>query len=264
MTVDTERDLPALITELTEAMNQASGAIVQAVDAIKPTPKLSDVELKKALENGVLIPYRILVNEAGIDMTTAKTNFPYLVRGKSLLVATDGTLDGVTIRFNMKTADAIPVKYMRLWIGDFFQIFLTHAAQSGKKLWIITFNETVEVKALAAVSAVSAEILNKVSSDLFSTVANINNGITFTGDSFSVEEYAAIVISLYADQDLTLYVDQSLDGTNYDISESQGYASSDAKGFEFKVIGRTARIRINNDSGANTTVLRAHVAARRM
>jgi len=92
-----------------------------------------------------------------------------------------------------------------------------------------------------------------------STTANINTGSSYTGSSFSTSKYNKITGILFADQDLTLSIEQSVDGSNWDeVTDITYTASSTDGGYSVEIVGLYARMKISNASGSNTTTLRAY------
>lgn len=209
------------------------------------TRRLSPAELKRMLESGEEIPYQV----KEFDMTSARTNERVVIEGDHLTVQTDGSLDGVTIRFNMETADAVPVKYFNPWRQQFFVLFLTHTAQPGKKLYLAIGRA---ISAEGQSFEMAAEMINKVSATVDSTTANLGIAGTYTGSAFSVEEYARIIGSCFADQAGTLYIDQRNDGTNWDIRSTIAYVATDPMGFTVEVVANEARLVFVNGAAAQT------------
>jgi hypothetical protein len=97
---------------------------------------------------------------------------------------------------------------------------------------------------------------------LDSTIANINNGASYTGSMKNVQLFSKIVGTIFADRNLTLYVDFSSDGTNFDYSNSTSVTASTGATFSVEVCAPWVRLRITNASGGNTTILRAYMWAR--
>ena len=91
------------------------------------------------------------------------------------------------------------------------------------------------------------------------STANLSSGATFTGTGTSIPGVAIINVMLYADQNCTVYVDQSGDGTNYDISDTYYYVAS-VGGFSVpaQVAGVSYRVRVTNTGASSTTVLRLY------
>lgn len=89
-------------------------------------------QFRKMLEGGGQVPYEV----KSYDMSSARTDSVINVEGEVLTAQTDGSLDGVEIRFNMLTADAVPMLYFNPVQMQFFRIFLTHTAQSSKTLYL--------------------------------------------------------------------------------------------------------------------------------
>ena len=99
---------------------------------LPPIRRLPLTEMKRQLESGQHIPYEV----KEFDMTSARTDEEIMVEGDHLTVQTDGTLTGVTIRFNMPTASAVPMAYFNPFKEQFFKLYLTHTAQTGKTLYL--------------------------------------------------------------------------------------------------------------------------------
>lgn len=220
------------------------------------------VKLQQRLLAGDYKPYELINGDNGISLTAARTDAEFVIEGDTLSWATDGELAGITVRFNNKANHAIPLHLFTNWKTQFYKIYLTHTAQSGKVLYLAVGRES---SAETSAQSVLVEVKNKVAAILDSSTANINNGATYTGSAFSIEAYAEMVGSLFADQNLTLYIDQRLSpNTNWDIVDSLAYTANTQQGFFQKVEGHEARVRIANASGTNTTAMRMYIAARRL
>jgi len=225
---------------------------------IPPIKRLSLADMKRQLESGQYMPYEVLE----FDMSSARTDEKVIVEGDHLTAQTDGTLDGVKIRFNMESASQVPIKYFNPWKQQFFRFYLTHTAQAGKTLYLAIGREAA---AETTSFELTSEFKNKVSAVLDSTTDNINNGASYTGSAFSIEEYGLIIGTLFADQDLTLHVDERVSpNTDWDARGTTSYTANSLMGFTAAVIGHEARIVIDNNSGSNTTTCRMYVTARRV
>ncbi len=227
-----------------------------AIKLYLPHRGLTLAELKRLLESGQLVPYRVME----FDMTAARTDEPVVVEGDRLNVQTDGTLDGVTIRFNMQSSDEVPVKYFNPWRQQFFKLFLTHTAQAGKTLYLAIGRMAI---AEPAQFEFGAELLNKVSAPVDSTVAPLGIAATYTGAAFSCVENGRIVGSCFADQAGTLYIDQRLDGVNWDTRSTIAYVANDPMGFSVEVVAPEARVVFLNGAVGQGT-FRLYTSLRRV
>jgi len=218
----------------------------------------SSVEMRRELELGQYIPYEV----RAFAMDSARADEKIEIEGDQLTaqVSTGGTLSGVKIRFNMPTADQVPMDMFNPWKQQFYTIYLTHTAQSGKTLYLAIGREAA---AETIGYSISAEFLNKVTL-LDSTTDNLNASATYTSSQFTVDAYARIIGTLLMTQNGTLYVDQSSDGTNYDFVESTSYTANDTLGFSVEVVAPYARVRLTNTGGSATTTLRLYTSARRV
>jgi len=90
-----------------------------------------------------------------------------------------------------------------------------------------------------------------------SSVTNINAGQTFTGKVESTLGIAGIQVNLKSDQDCLVYVDQSIDGINWDITDEYLYYIGIGNfGITTQATGSYFRIRVTNNSPTNTTYFR--------
>jgi len=105
--------------------------------------------------------------------------------------------------------------------------------------------------------------INELSGVLASTTTALGANASYTSGSFTVSGYGRIVGSCYADQAGTLYVEQSSDGTNFDVQSTFSYSAGALLGFSVEVVAPTARVRYVNGATAQT-VFRLYVRARRI
>lgn len=94
-----------------------------------------------------------------------------------------------------------------------------------------------------------------------SSTANLAAGATFTGTAANTLGVNAIQISLKTDQNCMVYVDQSPDGTNWDLSDPFNYYYSiDNFGVTVQAISSYFRVRVTNTGASITTYLRLQTA----
>ncbi len=225
---------------------------------LPPVKRLPLSEMKQQLESGQYVPYEV----KELDMTVARTDEPLVIEGDHLTaqVSSGATLTGITIRFNMETASPVPMEFFNPWKQQFFKIFLTHTAQADKKLYLAIGREaSSETQSFA----ITAELKNKVSALVDSTITPLLATISYTGDAFSVEEYGRIIGSCFADQDGTLYIDQRNDGTNWDYREEIAYTANELIGFSIEVMANEARLVFTNGA-VNQTAFRLFARLRRV
>jgi len=256
---------PQGLADLFSRQDELMLAILNQLRAEKGLPTLlSEPELKNQLVSGQLTPYEIIGGESGLSLTTARTNAKFRIQADQLSAQTDGTLAGVTIKFNRQDAHAVPIQYFNPWRIPFYEIYLTHTAQSGKTLYLVATRQAgIGVSSGTASFSFLAEMKNKVSAVLDSYTTPIGIAGTYTSQAFSVEEYGVIVGSVFANLDGTLTIQQTEDGTNYDIDESVAYAANALVGFITPVLAPIARVRFDNPGAAQTT-FRLYVRARRV
>lgn len=100
---------------------------------------------------------------------------------------------------------------------------------------------------------------NTVVDNLSSTVANLAVGATFTGPAIPDLNYTAVQYILNADQDCNIFIEQSPDGTNWDISDQFVFHAPIGNGNTVQLVGSFYRIRVTNIGFATTTHLRLQV-----
>jgi hypothetical protein len=90
-----------------------------------------------------------------------------------------------------------------------------------------------------------------------SSVADIAGGATFTGTSFSTATTNSIVVSFVASQNCTVFIDQSSNGTNWDISDSYNFNVLKGNfGVAVKAVAAFFRVRVTNVTASNATGVR--------
>lgn len=106
---------------------------------------------------------------------------------------------------------------------------------------------------------VNAIVQNVTVAPLNSSTAVLAPTGTFTGTGTSTLGVAGIQISFYANQNCTVYVEQSDDNTNWDVSDSYSYRYQTSPNFGTTVqaISSYFRVRVQNESQtASATVFR--------
>lgn len=90
-----------------------------------------------------------------------------------------------------------------------------------------------------------------------SSTANITAGATFTGTGTSTLGVIGIQVSLKTDQNCTVYIDQSPDNINWDITATYMYISSKGGyGWTIQALNSYYRVRVTNNGSVATTYLR--------
>ncbi len=117
---------------------------------------------------------------------------------------------------------------------------------------------TIEVTSLPAIPPGANNIglvtlgKNVQTASTNTTVALAASG-TFTGTNVLVDGYSLITGTVYSDQAGTLYIDQSSDGTNYDVTTNVSVSAATGVSFSVQVVAPNARIRYVNGATAQTT-----------
>lgn len=76
---------------------------------------------------------------------------------------------------------------------------------------------------------------------------------TWTSPTKLRERHDSVQGTVFADQGGSLYIEQSPDGTNWDVSAEYTIAASDGKGFSENLVAPFWRIRFVNGSTPQTT-----------
>jgi hypothetical protein len=85
-----------------------------------------------------------------------------------------------------------------------------------------------------------------------STTTPLGVGGTYAAPSKDVFAYRKIIGTIKTDQNGTLYIEQSPDGTNWDVSDSIAITGGTGVGFTVPIVGYRARIRYVNGAVAQT------------
>lgn len=93
-----------------------------------------------------------------------------------------------------------------------------------------------------------------------SSTANIAAGATWSGVSASTLGVAGIQVNTFVDQPHTVYVDQSPDGTHWDITDSYNVPASFGMSHPFQATASYVRVRVKNLGGSDSTVTRIQTA----
>jgi len=96
---------------------------------------------------------------------------------------------------------------------------------------------------------------NKTST-LNSTSTLLNTGATFTGTAEDVSKYNSLVIAAKTDQDGSMFVDFSNDGTNWDSILTFNVTASTNEVHRITITRKYCRVRFTNTSASNQTYLR--------
>jgi hypothetical protein len=101
---------------------------------------------------------------------------------------------------------------------------------------------------------------NVVADPINSTEIALNAGQTFTGAAVSTLGVVGIQISMKADQNAIVYVDQSPNGVHWDIVDLYNYYTSKNFGLTVQAVNSYYRIRITNNTSQDMTYLRFQTA----
>jgi hypothetical protein len=94
-----------------------------------------------------------------------------------------------------------------------------------------------------------------------SSTDNIVDTEEYTSGTVLMDRADRVAGMIFSDQAVTLYIEQSADGTNWDVSTDYSISANDGKGFSEEVLAAYVRIRVENDSGSDTTAFRLSAKA---
>lgn len=118
-------------------------------------------------------------------------------------------------------------------------------------------NNTIGSLVSAGVRQLAVSITqNVIASSNNSSTSNLASSATFTGTSDSTLGVAALQVNFFADQKCTIQVQQSTDGTNWDIADSYTIAASTGDGRTIQATGSFFRVLVTNNGGSTTTSFR--------
>lgn len=106
-------------------------------------------------------------------------------------------------------------------------------------------------------TAIIQEVTASLSNNYYSPpAANLNAGATLTLIGESILGVAAIRVNFISDQPCILYIDQSIDNINWDLTDTWIRLASQASGRTFQAVASYFRMRITNSGSSATTYLR--------
>ena len=91
------------------------------------------------------------------------------------------------------------------------------------------------------------------------TTTALGSGSTYTGSSVTVDKYTRLCGTVIADQNGTIYIYQSPDGSNWDYVSSFDFTANKGLAFSVEVVCPYAKMEITNTSGSAQTYLRAYL-----
>lgn len=116
----------------------------------------------------------------------------------------------------------------------------------------------IEVETVGTNHYLGTTVLQDVHlSDVNSSTANLTSGSTFTGTSDPTTAVAGIQVNLKTDQNCTVYIEQSMDNTNWDLSDSFNYYYSlGGASWTVQATASYVRVRVTNNGASTTTYFR--------
>ena len=99
-------------------------------------------------------------------------------------------------------------------------------------------------------------------STLNSSVAQLASGATFTGTVEDITAYPALSLMAFADQDLTVTVNQFIDAGGTKIAEQNTYSltANEKFAYSYPINGNYIQVSVKNEGGSTTTTLQLDTA----
>lgn len=89
-----------------------------------------------------------------------------------------------------------------------------------------------------------------------SSTANLASSAVFTGAADTITGFGVATVSFFADQPCTIQVQQSQNGTNWDIADTYSVSASTGDSRAFQLYSTYLRLVVQNTGAGSTTVLR--------
>jgi hypothetical protein len=112
----------------------------------------------------------------------------------------------------------------------------------------------------AILAAFTSLMQNVMTSIYNNSTANLAAGASFTGIAESTLGVAGIQVNCKSSQPILVQVQQSPDGTNWDISDDQVFMAGEGDGRTYQAVASFFRVIATNQGNATTTYLRLQVA----
>jgi hypothetical protein len=95
-----------------------------------------------------------------------------------------------------------------------------------------------------------------------STTAQLASGASFTGTIEDVTKYPSISFQAFADQNLTITIDQFIDSAGAKLSETKtfSYVAGEKLASSYEINGNYIRVTVKNEGGSTTTILQVDTA----
>lgn len=128
-------------------------------------------------------------------------------------------------------------------------------------IWFYSDGSNWQVLSMSPLPTVVAQITQNVIADAVnSSTSNINSGATFNGAQATGTRtlgVAAIQVSLKTNQNCTVYVDQSPDNSNWDITDTfTYYYSLGGASWTVQAVSSYVRVRVKNNGASTATSVR--------
>lgn len=151
----------------------------------------------------------------------------------------------------------IPDQYTVMYSGGRIHNSGVPSSSTTLSIDTIVVNNINILDTKASITGFASVNQNVIVSTVNSSTTNLTAGSTFTGSSETTLGIAAIQVNVKADQNVTVYVDQSMDGTNFDITdEFIQYYSLGGNSWTVQATGSYYRVRVTNNGAATTTTFR--------
>ena len=222
-----------------------SKTVLQNPDDITDTLIASDISLSSVLDYGTAS------SATSTTLTESTKKWATDVWKGAIVSIVRGTGSGQVRVISSNTSDTITVPAFTTTpdTTSEYKIVTNIAALANA----INSSDQVDINIAASDIKVPVDMQAVMKTSLGSTTTALSASASYTGSSTDVSNYGEIVGIAYSDKDGTAYVEYSIDGTNWDYSESFSLTGGTGIKFCSEVVAKYARLKYTNGGTDQTT-----------
>lgn len=189
---------------------------------------------------------------AASTLTDTSKNWDTDIWQYAVLSITGGTGEGQTREIASNTATVITVTNAFTTTPDStstYKITTNNTQLAGA----VNSSDQVDINIAASDIKVPTDIQAVMKTSLGSTTSALTAASSYTGSSNDASNYRYVIGMAYADQDGTAYIEQSIDGTNWDMKESFAVTASTVKSISTTIFAKYVRMTYTNGATDQTT-----------
>lgn len=185
-------------------------------------------------------------SNAGINLTT--TNGTWRILG--------GGVNGVRVRASAFTSGTATIYFQTTAAASTVRVAQGAPTGTPANGWIVRLSDGNNIIATNARPVPTIFKQNVATSVINSSTSNLAAGATFTGTSDSTLGVNAIQVNIKSDEPITIQVQQSDEGTNWDIVDIYSVAANTGDGRTFQATASFVRVLATNNGLSTTTFFR--------